>query len=93
MSGIASREVKALNNYTAKNGERKTSYTTIGVAFENNDGSILIKLKALPLPNLYNGQVECTLKIEPVGGSEYLKKQIKAQVKPEPFADDQEIPF
>lgn len=92
MSGIASREVKALNSYTAKNGDQKTSYTTIGVAFENNDGSILIKLKALPLPNLYKGQVECTLKIEPVGGSEYLKKKIKAQVEPAPFFDD-EIQF
>ena len=92
MSGIASREVKALNSYIAKNGEQKTSFTTIGVAFENNDGSILIKLKALPLPNLYKGQMECTLKIEPVGGREYLKKQTPVQVKSAPFADD-EIPF
>jgi hypothetical protein len=90
MSGIAYKDVKALNSYVTKTGETKTKYTTIGVAFENNDGSVLIKLQALPLPTLFKGQLECTLRIDAPG--EKAKFKESKPVPAVPFSDD-EIPF
>lgn len=42
------KEVFALTERT-KNGETKTFWTKIGVAYDNKDGSITCKLDALPV--------------------------------------------
>lgn len=45
--------VSTPNEYTDKEGEVKTSWCTIGVAFKTTSGGIMVNLNALPL----NGKI------------------------------------
>ena len=48
-----------------QNGETKTSYTKVGVAFPLDGGGFRLKLEALPVPTIYDGKVECSMLLVP----------------------------
>ena len=52
--------------YTDKDGKEKKAYTKIGTAFFNAkiDGYSL-NLDALPVPQLYNGKLQCSILLLP----------------------------
>lgn len=48
-----------------QNGENKTSYTKVGVAFPLDGGGFRLKLEALPVPTIYDNKVECSMLLVP----------------------------
>jgi hypothetical protein len=74
------------------NGERKTSWTKIGVMFKSRNGDGYdITLEALPLPELYEGKLRTSIKAfapKPRDGGGYGGG---APQRPGPGSDD--VPF
>ena len=48
-----------------QNGETKTSYTKIGVAFPTKNGGFRVKLETLPTASMYDGKVETSFILLP----------------------------
>lgn len=48
-----------------QNGEEKTAYTKIGVAFANKNGGYRVKLETLPTASMYDGKVETSFILLP----------------------------
>lgn len=47
-------------------GETKTSYTKVGVAFPLQNGGFRLRFEAIPVPTIYDGKIECSmLMVEP----------------------------
>ena len=76
--------------YTDKDGKEKKAYTKIGTAFFNAkvDGYSL-QLDALPVPQLYNGKLQCSILLLPPKEKEVAPKQLN----PVTGDLDDEIPF
>ncbi|HYF29439.1 MAG TPA: hypothetical protein VEA36_03705 [Candidatus Paceibacterota bacterium] len=53
-------DVMSGRNYTDRNGDSKTAWTKVGTMFTTERG-FRIALDALPLPQLRDGKLECTL--------------------------------
>lgn len=47
-------------------GEMKTAYTKVGVAFPLQNGGFRLRFEAIPVPTIYDGKIECSmLMVEP----------------------------
>ncbi len=47
-------------------GETKTAYTKVGVAFPLQNGGFRLRFEAIPVPTIYDGKIECSmLMVEP----------------------------
>jgi len=47
-------------------GETKTAYTKVGVAFPLQNGGFRLRFEAIPVPTMYDGKIECSmLMVEP----------------------------
>lgn len=47
-------------------GETKTAYTKVGVAFPLQNGGFRLRFEAIPVPTMYEGKIECSmLMVEP----------------------------
>lgn len=78
-----------------KNGEEKTQWMRVGVAFENDKGGLDIQLDALPLPEAdrkNEGQMTVRLKAFPDDGSRGGGGR-KPDPAPAPAGGSDDIPF
>ena len=51
--------VATMGKYIDRNGNEKNRYITIGSMFERQDGSICLKLDAMPIGEEFTGWVNC----------------------------------
>jgi hypothetical protein len=89
MSNSSRYDVMIARSYTDSQGATKTAWTKIGIAFPMKDREGFdVSLEALPLPTLYNGKLECKLKLFP-------PKEREEQPRGRQPADlgDESIPF
>jgi hypothetical protein len=82
--------VATTGKYINAQGESKNSYQTCGKLFEREDGSICIKLDAIPLGNEWDGWLNMYDKKERTGGGGASKAQAAPE---EPSPADDSIPF
>ena len=51
--------VATMGKYTDKDGNEKSRYVTIGSMFQRDDGSLCLKLDAIPIGEEFTGWVNC----------------------------------
>lgn len=93
-------DVLAPREYT-QNGEKKTAYNRVGVAWETQNGGWSVKLEAVPVPqaNQKTGALEVNILLMPPrdnsqqGGGGYNRPAAQAPSQPNFDGPDEDIPF
>lgn len=86
--------VYAGEKYTDNNSNEKTRYTNVGVLLQRDDGSMTMKLEAIPVG--FNGWInfyEPKPKEGEAPKQERARPQRQASAADVPFDDDATIPF
>lgn len=87
--------VYAGEKYTDNNGNEKTRYTNVGVLLQRDDGSMTMKLEAIPVG--FNGWInfyEPKPKEGEAPKQERARPQRQAQAPADDFVDDlRDVPF
>jgi len=84
--------VAITGKYTDRNGQEKNSYMTCGKLLQRDDGSLCVKLDALPLGD-FNGWINCyDLDENRQQNNQQGMAQARQAAEPENF-ESQDIPF
>lgn len=87
--------VAVVGTYKDASGQEKKRYLTIGSAFTRDDGSIALKIEAVPVGQEWNGWVNLYLPRDKSAEGQQAAPHTRASDAPpleEPFKDDP-IPF
>ena len=85
-------DVMTGRNYTDRNGDQKTAWTKVGVMFATERG-FRISLEALPLPQLRDGKLECSLVCFPPKEKDDQPRRDREPPNQRPQDLDDRIPF
>lgn len=83
------------DKYKDKDGNEKTRYVKVGTIFEREDGSICMKMEALPVSKDWNGWVNF-FEVKRFGsgeGGQGKPASAPAPTKEEPAGDQEDLPF
>jgi hypothetical protein len=84
------KDVVYAEKYTDRGGEEKTRYTNCGALLERDDGSLTVKLEAIPVG--FSGWLNCYDPKPREGGQDKPQRAQRQATTADDFSDDT-IPF